>query len=250
MIRTIIIDDEDHARETLIMLLQENCPLVMIVGEASGVESGIKMIRETHPDLVLLDIQLSDGTGFDLLSRVSPVNFKVIFVTAHDNYTIQAFKFSAVDYLLKPVIRAELTDAVRRATELVQQQFNIQLHALEENIRSMAGEKHKIILKTSDNIYLIEQNDIISCESDGCYTVFYTTRGEKIMVTGILKEFDELLGASGFYRIHKSYLINLRHVIRFEKQDGGFVVLSDDRKVPVASRKREELIQVFEKMAK
>ena len=221
----------------------------MVIGEASGVDSGAKLIREIHPDLVFLDIQLDDGTGFDLLTRVSPVNFKIIFVTAHDNYTIRAFKFSAVDYLLKPICRTELMDAVRRATELVQQQFNIQLHALEENIRSIVGQKHKVILKTIDNIYLIEQNDIISCESDGCYTVFYTTRGEKIMVTGILKEFDELLGEYGFYRVHKSFLINLIHVIRFEKQDGGFVVLSDNRKVPVASRKREELMQVFEKMA-
>jgi two-component system, LytTR family, response regulator len=250
MLRIVIIDDEDHARETLRMLVTENCPQVSIAGEAGGVESGIKLIRETHPDLLLLDIQLTDGNSFDILARLSPVNFKVIFITAYDKYALQAFKFSAVDYLLKPVSRNELIYAINRAAQLLQQDFNLQMLALGENLKSMVGQKQRIILKTSDNIYLVEQNDIISCESDGCYTVFHTTRGEKIMVTGILKEFDELLGECGFYRIHKSYLVNLRHVIRFEKQDGGFVVLSDNRKVPVASRKRDELIHVFENMAK
>jgi len=250
MIKTVIIDDEDHARETLRMLLDDNCPQVSLVGEAGGIESGIRLIRETTPDLVLLDIQLTDGNSFDVLTRLSPVNFKIIFITAYDRFALQAFKFSAVDYLLKPVSRADLVDAINRAILLLQKDFNIQLHSLQENLKAIAGQKHKIILKTSDNIYLVEQNDIISCESDGCYTVFYTVRGEKIMVTGILKDYDELLRDSGFFRIHKSYLVNLSHVIRFEKQDGGLVVLTDNRKVPVASRKREELIHVFENMAK
>jgi len=250
MLRTVIIDDEEHARDTLRMLVEEYCPQVRLIGEAGGVETGVRLIRETHPDLLLLDIQLTDGSGFDLLARLSPLNFRIIFITAYDQYALQAFKFSAVDYLLKPVSRSELVDAVERATQLIKQQFSIQLHALEENLRAEAGQKKKIILKTADKIHLVDLKDIITCESDSCYTYIHTTDGEKIFVTKTLKEYEEMLESSGFYRVHKSFLVNFEHIRQFDKQDGGYVILTNKLRVPVSFRKRDELLRRLENMAR
>lgn len=246
--RTLIIDDEAHVRETLSHLLQEYCPQVKIVGEADGVASGIKAIREKSPELVLLDIKMGDGTGFDLLEHFDNIPFKIIFITAHEQHAIEAFRFSAVDYILKPVNPEKLAYAVERAEELVQHTFLTQLEALRENLNPTGSINKKIIIKTSDNIYLLNTRDIIHCESDGCYTVIETANGEKIIVSRVLKEFDELLSDFGFFRIHRSHLVNLQHIKRFEKQEGGYVVMANDLKIPVSPRSRERLLKLFEEM--
>jgi two-component system, LytTR family, response regulator len=248
MLRTVIIDDEAHARETLARLVDMHCPQVNVVGEASGVAEGLKIIRELHPQLVLLDIKMDDGTGFDLLQRCESIDFKVIFFTAYEKYAVQAFRFAAVDFLLKPVNPEELTEAVKHAETLIQEHFNTQLQALEENLRTDIRQKKKIVLKTLENIHLVEIQQIIFCESDGCYTIVHTIAGEKIMISKTLREFDDMLSESGFYRVHKSYLINLTHIIRFEKQEGGYIILTGGEKVPVSSRKKEELLNIFEKI--
>ncbi|MCK9424331.1 MAG: LytTR family DNA-binding domain-containing protein [Bacteroidales bacterium] len=249
MLRTVIIDDEDLVRETIRRLLAMVCPQVKLVGEAGGVESGLKIIRELHPHLVLLDIRMDDGTGFDLLHRFDSIDFKVIFITAYEKYAVQAFRFAAIDFLLKPINPEDLSAAVKRAETLIQEHFNSQVQALEENLRTEFRQKKKIVLKTQGNIYLIDLQTITHCESDGCYTYVHTTAGDRILITKTLKEFDEMFSDCGFYRIHKSYLINLTQIKRFEKQEGGFVILNNDCKIPVASRKREELLELFEKLA-
>lgn len=249
MLRTVIIDDEDHIRDSLAKLLAKHCPQVTVIGTAFSVESGINVINELHPDLVLLDIQMSDGTGFDLLQSISPIEFKVIFITAYDQYALQAFRFSALDYLLKPVNPEQLVAAIDRAALLIRDQFNMQMNALYENLKSVARQDKKIILKTTDQIHLLDLKNIVSLESDSCYTTVHTTGGENIMVAKTLKEYDEMLTGCGFYRVHKSFLINLAHIKRFDKQDGGFIVLTNDLKIPVASRKREEMLGLLEKMA-
>jgi two-component system LytT family response regulator len=248
LLRTVIIDDEAHARETLARLVNVHCPQVKVVGEAGGVAEGLKIIRELHPQLVLLDIKMDDGTGFDLIRICESIDFKVIFITAYEKYAVQAFHFAAVDFLLKPVNPEELTEAVKHAETLVQEHFATQLQALEENIRTDLRQKKKIVLKTLENIYLVEIQNITYCESDGCYTNVHTVAGEKIMISRTLREFDDMLSDSGFYRVHKSYLINLSHITRFEKQEGGYIILTKGEKVPVASRKRDELLQMFEKL--
>jgi two-component system LytT family response regulator len=192
---------------------------------------------------------MDDGTGFDLLEAIDNIDFKIIFITAYEQYAIKAFKFSAVDYILKPVNPEELAEAVQRAGEVQQEEYNTRLEALAENIKEEGHQQKKIILKTLENIYLMDVKDITYCESDGCYTKMNTADGEMIIVSKTLKEYDELLKDQGFYRIHKSYLINLKYIKRFEKQDGGYVVLSGDEKIPVASRKKEELLELFEKLA-
>jgi len=248
MPRTLIIDDETHVREALKCLLKEYCPQVKIVGEASSVASGIKAIREKNPELVLLDIKMGDGTGFDLMDHFDNVNFKIIFITAFEQYAIRAFQFSAIDYILKPVNPEKLADAIQRASKMLQQIFNTQLDALRENMNPLNTKNKKIVIKTSDNIHLLNSNDIIHCDSDDCYTIINSVDEEKIIVSKVLKEYDELLSDFGFFRVHRSHLVNLQHIKRFEKQEGGYVVMSNNDKIPVSSRSRERLMKLFNKI--
>jgi two-component system LytT family response regulator len=249
LIRTVIIDDEDHIRDSLVKLLTRHCGQVIVAGEANGVTDGVLAIKRLRPDLVLLDIQMNDGTGFDLLQLLSPTVIKVIFITAYDQYAIQAFRFSAVDYLLKPVNPEQLVAAIERVGKLIPEQNQIQMKALEENLRPVGKQDRKIIIKTTDQIHLLDLKSIVSLESDSCYTTVHTTCGECIMVAKTLKEYEVMLAECGFYRVHKSYLINLAHIKRFDRQDGGYIVLTNDLRIPVASRKREEVLGLLEKMA-
>jgi two-component system LytT family response regulator len=249
MLRTVIIDDEYHIRDTLVNMLEMNCPDVRVVGQASGVVSGIATIKELQPELVFLDIQMKDGTGFDLLQAMPTIDFKVVFVTAYDHYALQAFRFSAVDYLLKPVNPEQLKEAVTRAGNLIHEDFNKQMKVLEENLKSVTNKNKKIILRTAESIHLLDVGNIICCDSDSSYTTVHTVEGEKIIVSKTLKDYEEMLTECGFYRVHKSYLINLTHIKRFDRQDGGYIVLTNGLKIPVASRKRDEMLGMLEKMA-
>jgi two-component system, LytTR family, response regulator len=249
MLQTLLIDDEAHIRDSLKKLLARHCPQVAIAGEADSVSAGLKAVHDLHPDLVLLDIQMADGTGFDLLNALPVIDFKIIFVTAFDQYALQAFRFSAVDYLLKPVNPELLKEAVDRASLKINAHHNMQMQALKENLKNLGKQNKKIILKTTDNIYLLELQNIIACESDNNYTSIHTNNDVKILVSKTLKDYDDMLTGYGFYRVHKSFLINLAHIKRFEKQDGGYIILTNDIKIPVASRKKEELLELLEKMA-
>ncbi|MCD4773247.1 MAG: LytTR family DNA-binding domain-containing protein, partial [Bacteroidales bacterium] len=243
MLRTIIIDDELHIQETLDNMLKTYCPNVKVIAKANSVKNGVEAIKQYHPDLILLDIKMDDGTGFDLLAKLEPINFKVVFITAYDKYAIKAFKFNALDFLLKPVDPDELTAAVNKAEKVIQKEFNTQLSNMEDNLRTDDKSQKKIILKTFDNIYLVKVRDIIYCESDGGYTAIYRQNEKRILVSNTLKDYDEMLSDFGFYRVHKSYLININYIERFEKAEGGYVILTDENKIPVASRKRDELLE-------
>lgn len=249
MVRTIIIDDEAHVRESMADMLKFHCPNVKVIGQAEGVKTGLKAIEAYHPDLILLDIKMKDGTGFDLLDKIENIDFKIIFITAYDQYAIKAFKFSAIDYLLKPVEVSELKDAIDKADKLSQKEVDMQMSTLANNLKTDDQSKKKIILKTFDNIYLVKVNEINYIESDGCYSTIFLEAGEKVLVSNTLKHYQEMLLDFGFYRVHKSYLINLAHIHRFEKTEGGYVILAGDAKVPVASRKREELMEMFQRLA-
>lgn len=203
------------------------------------------MINRTQPDLVLLDINLTDGTGFDLLKKFNGFQFKLIFITAHEEYAIQAFKFSAVDYILKPVVASDLLNAVEKAGKAIQQEeTELKISALLANLDKIK----KIVLKTAESIHIIHVKNIIRCEADVNYTNFYLDNGERLIVSRTLKEFAEMLEPAGFFRTHQSHLVNLDHISRFDKTEGGHLVLADDSIVPVSSRKREELFKVFERM--
>jgi len=248
LLRTVIIDDEVLMRQALTRMVREHCPNARVVGSAGSVASGVAEIRKQHPDLVLLDIKLDDGTGFDLLKKLEPIDFKVIFITAYDEFAIRAVKFSALDYLLKPVESGDLVQAINKAEKLVLKELNMQLNVLKDNMQSGTVDNQKIILKTLENVHVVKIGNIIYCESDDNYTNFNLIDGSKILVSTTLKDYDEILSHYGFLRVHRSFLINLSHIVRFEKSEGGNVVLTNNCVVPVSSRKRELLLELLDRI--
>ena len=246
MIRAIIIDDEIKSRETLNGMLSRYCKNVEIVAEADGYTTGISQIKKHQPDVIFLDIQMLDGSGFKLLEDVGEINFEVIFTTAFDQYAIRAIKYSALDYLLKPVLPEDLINAVEKVEK---KHKNIgkgpNIEFLLENLKNKSNDPKKIILSTSDGMHVIEIDDIIRCESDDYYTIFFLKSGKKIMVSKTLKENEELLSAHNFIRPHKSHLVNVKYIKSFLKVDGGSIVMSDGSEIPVSRRKREAIVDLL-----
>ncbi|MBI1225682.1 MAG: response regulator [Bacteroidetes bacterium] len=246
-IRTALVDDNPHAIQILRDDLARMFPEVEIVGEADGVVQGAKMLRKTQPDLLLLDIQMGDGTGFDLLEIVSDLRFQLIFTTAHDEHAIRAFRFAAVDYLLKPIDPEELRRAVERAKKMFRQhELQLtQLPVLREHFTPKETPK-TIALHTAEKIHIARLADIFRMEADGNYTEVHFGNGPKLLLTKTLKDFSQILEATGFLRVHQSHLVNFDHIREFIKTDGGFIVMTDGAKVPVAVRKRAEVIERLE----
>jgi len=249
MIRTIVIDDEVQARETILKMLSAYCPDVEVVATAGSVKEGIKTLGEIKPDLLLLDIKMADGTGFDLLKKLDNIDFRLIFITAFEEFAIRAIKFSAIDYILKPFDPDELINAIEKAGNLIQKDhMSLRLDALYENLDLINTGQKKIVLKTADNVHIVKLNEIIRCESEKNYTHFFTIENEKITVSRTLKEFNELLSGYNFYRVHQSHLVNLDHVKRYEKIGGGKLIMDDDSEVPVSFRKKEDLMKIFKSL--
>lgn len=245
MIKALIIDDETNNQELISNLLKSYCETVEVVGTANSVETGYKAIQSLKPDLVFLDIQMPDGSGFDLLKMVSSIDFKVIFVTAHQEFAIEAFKFSAIDYLLKPLAPLNLINAVKKVEEsITKDELNLKYQTLLSNVSEPTKNKRRIVLKTMERIYSVDITDIIRFESDGNYTKAFLVDGKKIMVSRLLKEYDELLSDVGFLRVHQSHLINTNYLFCFEKGEG-HVVMKDNSIVPVSNRKREQLMELM-----
>ncbi len=245
MISVVVIDDEQKARETIITILGMSKIDIEVVGEADSVNAGYEMILAKHPDLVLLDITLIDGTGFDLLRKFEKIYFKVIFITAHEEYALIAFKFSALDYILKPLTAGDLLKAVEKANESkLHDETELKITTFLSNLEKIK----KIVLRTSESIHIIPIKNIIRCEADVNYTTFYIDTGAKLLVSKTLKDYSDMLEPSGFFRTHQSHLVNLDHILRYDKADGGHLVMADDSIVPVSSRKKEELFKLFEKM--
>jgi two-component system LytT family response regulator len=240
MIRAVIIDDIPEAVSVLKADLENYCVNIEVVGSAGGVVSGAKLVRELKPDLVFLDIQMPDGTGFDLLEILPETNFKLIFTTASDEFAIKAFKFSAVDYLLKPIDPDELMDAVSRVSDQERPAERIDL--LKENFRAA----RRIALNTLEKIHIVNVEEILRCESDINYTMFHFTDSNKLLVTKTLKEFDKLLSDHGFIRVHQSHLINTNFIKEFLKSSG-YIVMKDGTKVPVSTRKKQVLMDMIAK---
>ncbi|MCE7996809.1 MAG: response regulator transcription factor [Roseivirga sp.] len=248
MIRAIIIDDEKPFINTLRATLQ-NSEDVMVVGEARSVSSGVTLVNETEPDLVFLDIQMSDGTGFDLLQKLDRRDFRVIFITAHDHFAIEAFKFSAMDYILKPLISDELYRAIEKVRQSMEKdKINLQLSVLMDNLNEMSRDKKRIILREAETMHIIQLDEILWCEADGSYTVFYLTKQRKIMVSKHLKEFEDYLSPNGFFRAHRSHLVNLNKIRKFDRSDGGIIYLQENVALPISVRKKERLAEMLNSM--
>ena len=235
--RAVVIDDIADARSGLMKDVTNNCPHVEIVGEAEGVVSGAKLIKKENPDLIFLDIRMEDGNGFDLLELIDHNNYKVIFTTGADEFAVKAFKYSAIDYLLKPIDIEELKLAIERANDMHENQLDVfNDHIENKNVK-------RIALHSLEKIHIVEVEDVIRCESNGNYTFFYLKTEEQILVTKTLKEFDELLSPFDFLRVHQSHLINMNQIKEFNKTDGGFIVTKDGVQVPVSTRKRTVLME-------
>lgn len=247
MIHAVIIDDEQHNIDNLQLLLAKHCPQVHVTGYATGATEGEKLIRDQSPDLVFLDIQMPGKNGFELLKSLDHYDFGIIFVTAYDQYGIQAVKFSAIDYLLKPVPVEELKAAVSKAIEKsAQKNQNLQLENL---IRFLKQEQqksqHRIALQGAKETRFVETELIIRCEASNNYTSFFLTTGEKIMTSRPIFEYEEMLRDYGFFRSHQSHLVNKKHIRSWIKEDGGFLLMKDQSQVPVSRNKRDALKAIF-----
>ena len=250
MIKVVIVEDDVQTVETIAEILNSSCKRVKIVGIANDINSALLVIPEKSPDLVFFDINLTGGTCFDIIQKLDNINFKIIFITAHDKYAIKAIKLSAMDYLLKPVDPKELIDAVNKVYKTIKNKgAEIQLNTLRENIQNKQDEIKHIVLRTFESIYPIDINDIARCESGGAYTFFYLKDGRKITVSRLLKEYDELLQNHGFFRVHQSHLININFINRFDKRQGGTLVMKDGACVPVSFRKKEKFLEIFENLS-
>ncbi len=237
-LNTLIIDDEKQARNSLRSDLSKHEDSLYILGEADSVETAVKLINEKEPDLVFLDINLGDGSGFNVLEKTAFKNFKTIFVTAYDQYAIKAFKVSALDFLLKPVDLDELSEAVKKAKALITPNTTEEQIKVFRDTKVVEAEK-KIVLKELDAIHIVKVNDLIACEASGIYTTFYINNNKQIVVSKNLKEYEEILEPYNFLRVHNSFLINAAKIEKFEKSDGGFLIMEGGQRVPVSQRKRD-----------
>lgn len=238
MIQTIIIDDEKLAVDNLSLLLSEYCQGIEIVGVANSIKEGVDLIEKTNPDLVFLDIEMPFGTGFDLLEKLKEIDFQVIFVTAYNQYAIQAIKCNALDYILKPIDIDELKNSVSKVK--VRENNNERIESLINNLKT-GNFPAKIALADEGGYVMVDVDSIVRCESSGCYTIFHIENSKKITVTRTLKQFEEILPTDRFIRVHQSHLVNLNKVEKYYKTDGGYLLFSDGSTVSVSRRKKEEL---------
>jgi len=245
MIETIIIDDEVHCNGHLAGLLSTYCgSLIRVTGSAGSVEEGWRTILRLQPQLLFLDIQLRDETGFDLLDRFPVIDFDIIFVTAYEKYAIRAFKFSAIDYLLKPVDPDDLRQAVARLQQKRSKEETAKrFETLFYNLRNGPGLPRRISVPTVKGLEFLPVQEIIRCESRINYTSIFLANGQKLTVARTLKEFEELLEEHNFYRIHNSHLINLAWIKSYHKGKGGSVCMTDNTEIEVSTRRKEELLK-------
>ncbi len=247
MKKALIIDDEQRTRELIAKMIESFDLGIEAIPGGENVKSGLEAIAAIQPDLVFLDIQMPDGTGFDLLKAVPNKNFEVIFITAHEEFAIKAIKFSALDYILKPVDPEELRSAVERALQaMTEEASEPQFEALQNNIQP--NQKRRLVLKTQESVHVVDLDQIIRCEADRNYTSFFLKEGRKILVSRTLKDYETLLTGHNFLRVQQSHLINLNYVDRYDKGNGGAVVMKDGSEVPLSPAKRDIFFQILENL--
>ena len=247
--KILVVDNEDNIRENVVNMITTFCPFISELHEANGVSSGLLKISEVEPDVVVLDVELDDGTGMDLLSKLHTINFQLIFITAHNKYAIDAFRFSAIDFLLKPINPDELIEAFEKVKQQFKNKFlSEQLQIMQQSLNKITIKEKKIVLKDSTSVYFVNVNDIIRCESDGQYTEFHVENAKKIVISKSLKEYEELLEPYGFIRPHHSHLININKVLRFDKGDGGNLIMETLDEIPVSHRKKAQILQILDQL--
>lgn len=242
MIRAIVIDDEAYIRDKIrAKIKQYFSEDIEIIDEAESIAQGITKIEEKKPDLLFLDIHLTDGTSFDLLAKIKDKNFDIIFVTGFDDHAIKAIKVGALDYILKPIDNIEFKEAVVKAIENSKKENDLEKLVEISSEYFQGVQKKRIILKTLDNVYVVYEDDILYCKSEGNYTTFYTSKTKNIVVSKPIKKVIDLLSEDIFIRCHQSYIVNKKHVSRYNKQ--GVLIIEPDIKVPVSSRRKDYVIE-------
>lgn len=248
MINCILIDDENNALEMMEWLLKTYCPQVQIMAMCNSAEQGIEVINKYRPDVVFLDIEMPKMNGFDMLEKFDKLFFDVVFCTAYDQFAIRAFKYSALNYLLKPVDPDDLIITVRRIEDresvITKEQFSLlmQQMKLPEKVTP-----NRIALTSGDGLIFVPTSDILYCEAEGNYTNVYLANGKKILVSKVLKDIDEALAGPDFFRVHSSFLININHIKKFIRGEGGYIVMNNDATVNVSRSKRQEFMDQFSK---
>jgi len=245
MIKVIIIEDQKHSREMLVNMLQQHFKNVELVAVCKNAEEGKAAIETMQPDLVLTDIKLQKKAVFDMLQQLDNISFEIIFITAYEQYALQAIKFSALDYLLKPFTPDDLSSAIERYEKKKDKEQSAgQLNTLFHNLKHIQTDAKKIVLPAPNGLTVVSLKDIIRCEASVNYTNFFFTTKNKLLVAKTLKEFEELLNDYDFIRVHNSHLINLHHVKSYTKRkEGGTVTMTDEMEVEVSRRKKEEFMK-------
>jgi two-component system LytT family response regulator len=245
MIRTVLVDDESRLLGSLQIMLRTRCAGLDVVAVCRSADEALVKIKETNPDLVFLDIAMPGKDGFALLEEIGDIRFRVIFITAHDEYSLRAFKFSAIDYLLKPVNEDDLVAAVKKAEQTILHEQTLQksIEALMHNLKPQTnGQAQKLCLVTLTGFLVVSLADIVYCEADGPYTNFYLLNDRKICVSRPLADYESLLSDADFLRVHKSFLINLHHAIEYRRGEGGVVILSNGVEIDISRRKKDAFL--------
>lgn len=247
MIPCIIIDDETKCVHALELMVQRHCPDLTVVASSDNPDVGLEAIREHRPQVVFLDIEMPRMNGFDLLDKVGKIDFHVVFTTAYSQFAIKAFQYSALNYLLKPIDPEDLKETVRRIQQLQRPPQQEQIDILLETLRRPEPRVQRIALSTHDGLLFVHTQDIQYCQSENNYTWVHLTKGSKHLLAKTLKEFEETLPPTDFFRIHNSYLVNLNEIQRFVREDGGYVVMNNGVQITIARARREQFFALFDK---
>jgi two-component system LytT family response regulator len=245
MLKAIIIDDEINSVELMQHLINDNCPDISIIASETSPGNAVALIEKNKPDLIFLDIEMPEMSGFELLEKLKHLSFHVIFTTAYDNYAIKAFKYNTIDYLLKPIIVSELTEAVNRLIAKTKNDTQDKsINKLLETIRASQSQG-RLAISSQNEIVYAEMSNIIRLESDSNYTNIILSDGKKITSSKTLKEYEIMLSPDKFFRTHKAFIVNLDHVEKYVKSDGGYLITKDNVQVPISREKRQELLNVL-----
>jgi two-component system LytT family response regulator len=249
VIKTIILSGDPPTLTQAEVIIKEFCPMLIVVGTAPGMKSGMPLLNQFQPDLIFLDTFLEDGSAFELLDHFSQPEFKVVFISDYAEYALKAIEYNAISYLLKPLDDQKFISIAQRAIGIIQHEEKMQVGAMKGNLQQMQ-EHGNIMLRTSDQIHLVKYSELVRVEADGNYSTFFVSDGRKVIVSKSMKEFEEKLLENGFTRIHKSHIINIKMMVVFDKAEGGYVVMSDQTRIPVSSRKRDDVVELFDELSK
>ena len=243
MIKAIIVDDEPYCCEALAILLERYCPQVEVVKSCLSGSEALHAIKEHQPRLLFLDIEMPQMNGFELLEKIKQIHFELIFTTSYDQYAIKAIRFSALDYLLKPIDREELQRAVQKVTQRLQYPLPQQIDILLQKLQSPQHSLNKIAIPTMEGLRMITVDTIVSCSSDSNYTILILKDGQKVIASRTLKEIEELLEDHSFLRVHHSHLVNLNEINRYVKGEGGYLVMTNEAAIDVSRSRKEMLLK-------